>query len=217
MFSIANLYLNIKERGDNMDEFLREINSLIYLKWIANQKLHDIHVIEKNNEVILEAAHSYSRIILYPHSIFEEEVRDRKTDKVLYYIHFQMANMKHAVNLFYEMLDCIYENCSQPLGRILLCCSGGMTTSLFASKMQTLAQLENRNYEINATGYGRLYEIGNDYDVILLAPQVSYLLPEVRMHLENVIVEEIPARYFARNEYKNVLDFALTLIEEENV
>jgi cellobiose-specific phosphotransferase system component IIB len=92
-----------------------------------------------------------------------------------------------------------------------------MTTSLFASKMQTLAQLENRNYEINATGYGRLYEIGNDYDVILLAPQVSYLLPEVRMHLEDVIVEEIPARYFARNEYKNVLDFALTLIEEENV
>jgi hypothetical protein len=37
------------------------------------------------------------------------------------------------------------------------------------------------------------------------------------MHLEDVIVEEIPARYFARNEYKNVLDFALTLIEEENV
>ena len=65
MFSIANLYLNIKERGDNMDEFLREINSLIYLKWIANQKLHDIHVIEKNRVRLLfnMAKEGYNQIV----------------------------------------------------------------------------------------------------------------------------------------------------------
>lgn len=196
-----------------MDQFYREVNCVIYLKWIQLQDLPNITMQAKKDEVCLLSDHSLGRITLYPDSIIEEEVKDRESGKVIFYIHFRMANMKHAVSLFEEMIDCIYENCAQPLGKILLCCSGGLTTSYFASQMQALADLEHLNYVIDATGYGMLYEMERDYDVVLLAPQVSYMLPKIRANIPSQIVEQIPTKYFARNDYKHALDYALSLLK----
>ena len=40
-------------------------------------------------------------------------------------------------------------------------------------------QLLNKDFEFNAVSYGNLYDMAKDYDVILLAPQVSFRLSEV--------------------------------------
>lgn len=196
-----------------MDAFYREINCLLYMKWITMQDLPDITLHAHATNIILEAAHSISRITLYPDCIFEEETKDRESGKVIFYIHFRMANMRHAIALFNEMVDCIYENCAQPLGKILLCCSGGLTTSYFASQMQAICDLEHLNYTVSATGYGMLYEMVDDYDLVLLAPQVSYMEPKIRANIPYKKVSTIPTKYFARNEYKKALDYALSLLK----
>lgn len=201
-----------------MDDFYREVNCLIYLRWIMLNPRPGISISfnkeSRNPEIILSSEHSLGKVALYPESIFEETVSDRTTGEALFYIHFHMANFKHAVSLYEEMLSCIYENCNKPLGKILLCCSSGLTTSFFASQMQELAKLENLNYQVDATGYGMLYELGKDYDVILLAPQVSYMLAKIKANSGFKNVYEIPTRYFARNDYKHTLEYAISLIKE---
>lgn len=59
------------------------------------------------------------------------------------FIFFQLTHFNHAVELFKEMINCALEATNRPQIRVLLCCSGGLTTTLFASKMQELAKLEN--------------------------------------------------------------------------
>lgn len=198
-----------------MDEFLRDVNSLLYMKWISCMHYDHIKISGDHHELVLDNRFSRGSVILYPENIIEEEVVDKESNEVIFYIHFQMANMKHAKDLFEEMLDCINENSHQPLAKILLCCSGGLTTTLYAEKMSELATLEKLNYGIDATGFATLYEIGHDYDLILLAPQVSYLLPDARRHIPDAIVETIPTKYFARNDFHQTLQFALELLRKE--
>ena len=76
---------------------------------------------------------------------------------------------------------------------------------VIASKMQELAKLENLSYEIFATGYSRLFEIANDYDIILIAPQVAYMLPQAKRRLPDKEVVTIPTRIFATNDYSGAL------------
>ena len=155
-----------------MDEFLQGINASIYLKWILMQNNHyslNIKVDDNdNNTIIISNEIVIGKIIYYGKGIFEEELNDRQTKEKIFYLHFQLTHFNHAVELFKEMINCALEATNRPQIRVLLCCSGGLTTTLFASKMQELAKLENLSYEIFATGYSRLFEIANDYDIILI-------------------------------------------------
>ena len=58
---------------------------------------------------------------------------------------------------------------------------------------------------IFATGYSRLFEIANDYDIILIAPQVAYMLPQAKRRLPDKEVVTIPTRIFAINDYSGAL------------
>ena len=54
----------------------------------------------------------------------------------------------------------------------------------------------NFNYEAEAVAYTKIYEVADDYDVVLLAPQISYMLPQIQKMLEQQIVLTIPAKIF---------------------
>ena len=195
--------------GDDMDEFLQEINATVYIKWILLQNGKDGLVIKAdlhdNNTIIIENDVVTGKIIFYGNAIFEEELTDRQTNDKIFYLHFQLTYLNHAVELFKEMINCAKEVTNRPSVQVLLCCSGGLTTTLFAYRMQELAKLENLPYEIEATGYSRLFEIANEYDIILLAPQVGYMLPQAKRRLPCKEVLVIPARVFATNDFSGAL------------
>lgn len=192
-----------------MDEFLQDINTAIYIRWILMQNNYYNLKIENDpdnsNTIIVSNEVVVGKIIYYDMGIFEEEITDRQTNEKIFYLHFQLNHFNHAVELFKEMIHCALEATNKPLLKVLLSCSGGLTTTFFASKMQELAILQKIPYEIEATGYGRLFEIGSDYDIILLAPQVSYLLPQVKRRLPEKMVATIPTRVFATNDYSGAL------------
>lgn len=64
--------------------------------------------------------------------------------------------------------------------RILLVCSAGMSTSLLVTKMQTAAKDQGVECTINAVGEAELKKHENEIDVLLLGPQVRFLLNKMK-------------------------------------
>ena len=68
--------------GDDMDEFLQEINATVYIKWILLQNGKDGLVIKAdlhdNNTIIIENDVVTGKIIFYGNAIFEEELIDHQ-------------------------------------------------------------------------------------------------------------------------------------------
>lgn len=183
-----------------MDDYLREIQTLIFRKWIFMQDrdYYDLYQSETDKDaIIIENDYCYSYVTFNPQSIIELCVMNKTTNEMAFYLHFQFKTLKHAISLFNEMDECIKKMFNQPICRILLCCSGGMTTAFFADKIKNGIKLLNLNMEVAATSYQKLYNEGQNYDVILLAPQVSYVKLQVEKVFKNKIVLKIPTQIFA--------------------
>ncbi|WP_062269948.1 PTS sugar transporter subunit IIB [Endozoicomonas arenosclerae] len=97
--------------------------------------------------------------------------------------------------------------------KIMLCCSAGMSTSMLVKKMREAAESQGKEVEIEAFGATHFDEQVAGFDVVLLGPQVKYMLNDLKQRAAEyeVPVESIsPVDYGTMNGAK-VLDFALSL------
>ena len=183
-----------------MDDFLREIQTSLFREWINNQKRDYYHLHQSETDpdaIIIENEYCYSYVTFNPQCIIELCVMNKRTDEMAFYLHFQFKTLKHAISLFEEMDQCIKKMVDQPICRLLLCCSGGMTTAFFADKIKNGIKVLNLNMEVAATSYQKIYNVAQNYDVILLAPQVSYVKLQVEKVFKNKLVLKIPTQIFA--------------------
>ncbi len=186
--------------GIEMDDYLREIQTAIFRKWISNQKRDYYYLYPSETDpdaIIIENEYCYSYVTFNPQCIIELCVMNKRTDEMAFYLHFQFKTLKHAISLFEEMDQCIQKMVNQPICRLLLCCSGGMTTAFFADKIKNGIKVLNLNMEVAATSYQKIYNVAQNYDVILLAPQVSYVKLQVEKVFKNKLVLKIPTQIFA--------------------
>lgn len=63
--------------------------------------------------------------------------------------------------------------------KVLLVCAQGMSTSILMKKLKNYADEQGIEFEINAVGIGSFKEVCDQYDCILLGPQISYRKDEV--------------------------------------
>lgn len=63
---------------------------------------------------------------------------------------------------------------------ILLVCAAGMSTSLLVTKMEKSAQEQGKDYRIWAVSGDSAKNHIDQADVLLLGPQVRYLLPQMK-------------------------------------
>lgn len=79
---------------------------------------------------------------------------------------------------------------------IMLACSAGMSTSLIVSKMKQAAEAQGKSYKIWAVDHGHVEsELGN-FDVLLLGPQIRYMLDKMEKLVAPVPVASIePSAY----------------------
>lgn len=198
-----------------MDEFYQEINSLFYLKWIVMQNNYtDLKIAfssDDENTINIEAQNIKAQIKYHGKGLFEQIIINCSNDEVVFYLHFQLLHLNHAITLFNDMMHCIMEIIEQPFVKVLLCCSGGLSTSLFANKMNCLAKRKKMSCQIDAAGYLKLETLKDDYKVIMLAPQIGYLLPQIKKLLPDKQIIVIPTKIFAMNDYVG----ALMLIKEK--
>lgn len=98
--------------------------------------------------------------------------------------------------------------------RITLACAGGMSTSLLMTKMKAEAEKRGIEIQIQAIGEKSIEEHIGEFDVLLLGPQVRYMLSSVRKLVEGIApVEVIDMRDYGTMNGAKVLETALRMYE----
>lgn len=97
--------------------------------------------------------------------------------------------------------------------KIMLACSAGMSTSLLVTKMQQAAKEQGIEAEIWAISEVNLPNEIQNCDVLLLGPQVRYILGKAQELAapHNIPVEVINMMSYGRCDGKAVLESALNL------
>lgn len=95
--------------------------------------------------------------------------------------------------------------------KILLVCSAGMSTSILVKKMEEAAEIMNIDVHVEAKAMAEAQSVLENYDVILLGPQVKYIENNIKSMTEKP-VSVIPANVYALGKWKEALELALQLI-----
>lgn len=203
-----------------MDAFLRDTYVEIFKKWILFQEIDQFTITLGNdgfNDVItIKTNYGIGFITFYPLNIIELRVVRKKTEELTFFLHFELTNLKHATELFNEMIEAMKLMIHKPSKKLLLCCSSGFTTTYFASQIQEAINILHMNYEIEATSYTKLFEKGEDFDVIMLAPQVGYNLARTRAIFKDKVVFTIPPAIFAEYNVEALFDLIKAKIAKYN-
>lgn len=194
-----------------MDEFLREVYVAIFAKWMQLQDHGDIEVMQdkvgENNALNFDAAGAKGQVVFHQdNAIIEFSITNKKNQNIEFYLHFQMQTLKHAVGIYYEFMDIMHHVDDHKTVRVLLSCSSGLTTSFFAQELNKGVQTLNLDYEFSAVAYNELADIGMDYDMILLAPQIGYQLARVRSIFHRIPVLTLPSAIFAKYDVGSTID-----------
>ncbi|HEY3590946.1 MAG TPA: PTS sugar transporter subunit IIB [Buttiauxella sp.] len=99
--------------------------------------------------------------------------------------------------------------------KIMLCCSAGMSTSLLVRKMLAAAEERGLPVEIEAYGVAEFDVQFPRYQVVLLGPQVKYMLSTLseKAASHGIPVHAIEMMDYGMQRGDKVLDYALSLIE----
>lgn len=98
---------------------------------------------------------------------------------------------------------------------VLLCCSAGMSTSLMVNKMKESADARGIEAEIWAVPEAQAGSEAPKADVILLGPQVRFLLDKVKQVAGDIPVDVIDMQAYGMMRGDKVLDQAIKLIGHE--
>jgi len=99
--------------------------------------------------------------------------------------------------------------------KILLVCSNGMSTSLLQQNIIRYAKSVNIETEVKAYPAVEAKGIFQDWDVILLGPQVGYELANFKELTTTIPVAIIPANIYAMGKGKETLQFAQELLTKK--
>lgn len=180
-----------------MDEFNKDINIEIFRKWVFYYaQNHPELSIEEYDERTYKIYYKdkVGRFVVWPIGIVEEAIHQDKN--VLFYLHYQFRSFNYALDLFYRFIDKLLEDGTREKS-LLLCCTGGLTTSYFTEKLRTYCQLNHLSYKIDAIAYSQLKKQCSNYDYILIAPQLRYKLLEIGEYFDAGRIISIDSVTFA--------------------
>ncbi|MEG0365764.1 MAG: hypothetical protein RR585_02950, partial [Coprobacillus sp.] len=168
-----------------MDQFYISIYESVIYKWVV---LNANFYKEKGISFCIDSSDS-KRLVFHcgelvgeiyfwsMHNIIEETIVD-KDNKIIFYLHFRIVNMANTKRFIIDFLNQLVY--SQQPKRIGMSCSCGITTSVFVEKIQKLSQMMNLPYHFEVVPINQITDIYEDFDMIILAPQTSYLEPSIK-------------------------------------
>ena len=99
--------------------------------------------------------------------------------------------------------------------KILLVCSAGMSTSLMVEKMKAAAEEQGIDADISASAEADLAVNMDGVSIVLLGPQVRYLLPKMQAVVPaGVPVEVIYSLDYGMMNGAGVLQYAVAKIQK---
>lgn len=150
--------------------------------------------------------------------IVELSIVDPETpDEPRFFLHFELDDEGRAEQLFSEMADTLTQHDEFDTIRVLLCCTAGLTTTMFANKLQEAARTLSLDYSFEAIPLEEAKARGGEYDVVLLAPQVSYQRAAVAEAYPDAQVVNIPPKIFAAYDAGAALKLVMHLMSDNTV
>lgn len=180
-------------------------------------------VVDRNKHVIhLDGKFYHAEVRFYLGKIAEFTAEDRKSREIIYYLHFEMTDfdtINRHLNSFVYFLQVYRSGSNVPSGRrekqqveslkILISCSSGITSSYFAHLMQEKALQIDDRIRVEAADYMRVDSIQENFDYILLAPQISHKLAEFQKKYGENRVMGMDIIDFASRNVDSVLEKVL--------
>lgn len=185
-------------------------------EWVPLQT-HDEYTLIKQNENVyrLETENAYADILFYDFGVMELMIIAKEDESNPFYLHFEMNDFEHAKEMINDMIKELLEMKKSKTVKILLCCTGGLTTGFFANKLNQAAKTLSMDYEFNAVSYLNVYVEGFKYDGIFLAPQIAYEYDKIQKALNDKVVCMIPNTIFAKFDPGEMVEFVKENIEKE--
>lgn len=202
-----------------MDDFLREIHVSIFSEWILLHTYDDFEVTFHRNDEGLEWIRwtnmaIFAQVRFHELSIIEMEITDLTSHQPVFYLHFQMNNMHHAAKLYEEFIESVEQLKNKKVLKVVLSCSGGLTTGYFAMELNEQAAALGLDYTFDAIAYTKLVEVAEQYDVVLLAPQISFMHAQMHSVIPDKPIIDIPARIFAKYDKAGLFQLIKNALEE---
>lgn len=99
--------------------------------------------------------------------------------------------------------------------KILFVCAGGMLTGLIVKKMEKWESENGKDLVVKATGVGGYESKWQDYDCILVGPQVRFKIPKMKEKVK-IPVAQIETLDCGLQNVDNMLKLAYSLVESSN-
>ena len=195
----------------NDKEMFMEFRSWIISQTDPAYRIEEIN--EDKIDYVTDAAAAHVEFFHLEYEIISFTIESPKSEEPLFFLHFELKDLDHAKQLFNEMIQSLKNAASRVTYKVLLSCTSGFTTSFFADKLNTAAQTLDLDYAFSAVSYNELFEAAADQDIILLAPQIGYLLKKAKEILKDKIVLQIPTDVFATYNTNRVMDILKEEIE----
>lgn len=190
-----------------------------YREWIASypQQICEVSIVDRDH-VRLVGKGTTGELNFYDFADEPEIVemrlwRDGLEDQDLFFLHFGLEDLTRAQDLFREMLEAMSQQAYRDVTHVLLCCTSGMTTTLFATRMNEVARTLSLAFEFDALPFEEALREGTNYAAVLLAPQVGYRRKEVVAAFPGKIVLEIPAKTFGSYDAGAAVRLLLSAME----
>lgn len=98
--------------------------------------------------------------------------------------------------------------------KVLMVCAAGMSTSILMKKLEKYAADNNIEFEIAARGLSAYLDVVQDYDCIIMGPQVGYQKDDVAA-ASGKPVAVIPPQDYGIGNCENIFKLIYSLVDEK--
>ncbi len=98
--------------------------------------------------------------------------------------------------------------------KILFVCAGGMSTGLIVKKMEKWGKENNLDLQVHATGIGGYERQWQEYDCILVGPQVRFIIPQMKEKV-TIPVSQIEPLVYGMQDVDAMLKQAIASVENQ--
>ena len=98
--------------------------------------------------------------------------------------------------------------------KILLVCNAGMSTSMLVARMEKAAQSKGVDVEIQAKPITEAEKEIDDWDIVMVGPQVRQCLNQLKKLTQKTPVVVIEMRDYGLMNGENVLNSALDILNQ---
>ena len=96
--------------------------------------------------------------------------------------------------------------------KLMLVCNAGMSTSMLVSKIENAAKEQGIELEVAAFPLTQAEKVIDDWDVVMLGPQVRQCLPQLKKAINKTPIEVIDMRDYGLMNGANVLKKSLEIV-----